>query len=170
MRKTLTILAVTASVFTLILAVLPVSNLAIFTGIPALLFAGGAFYLGKKAGEVKKLVQFSFLLTIMALGVTTYKAAFTVTQVENTEDLEAKELEFEDAAIEELEGLEIEIDDAEMGDLEIDETAIETLEIDEPQIESLEINEAELKNNEIKADEILESEIETSDLENLEIN
>ncbi|WMI64880.1 FUSC family protein [Aestuariibaculum sp. YM273] len=169
MRKTLTILAVVASVFAIIFSVLPISNLAIFPAIAALLFAGGAFYLGKKTGEIKKLVQFSFLLTIMALAVTTYKAAFTVTEVENTEALEAKEEEFEEAAIEELEGLEIDIDESELGGLEIDDSEIETLEIDDSQVESLEIDEEELENIEIQADEIIESEIDASELENIEI-
>ncbi|GAA4300783.1 FUSC family protein [Aestuariibaculum suncheonense] len=169
MKKTLTILAVIASIFAVIFSVLPISNLAIFPGIAALLFAGGAFYLSKKAGEVKKLVQFSFLLTIIALALTSYKAIFTTTEVENTDELQAKEEEFQDAAIEELEGLEIEIDDAELGDLEIDNTELEGVEIDDSQIESIEINDAELENIELKADEIIDSEIESSDLENLEI-
>lgn len=108
MRQLFTILAVIASILAIIFSVLPISNLAIFPGIAALIFGLIAFYLSKKAGKVKKIIQFSFLLTIIALGLTTYKAIFTETEVGNTEALVEKEAESKEEAIEELEDLDLE--------------------------------------------------------------
>ena len=119
MKKVFTILAVIASIFAIILSVLPVSNLAIIPAILALVFGLIAFYLSKKTGDVKKIIQFSFLLTIIALVLTTYKAIFTKTEVSNTEVLEATETKLEEEAIEELEDLDI--DEAELEGLEIEE-------------------------------------------------
>ncbi len=123
MKKLFTILALSASILAIILAVLPVSNLAVFPSIAALIFGLAAFYLSKKTGKVKKIIPFSFLLTIMALALTTYKAIFTETEVANTDDLNAKETQLEEQAIEELEGLEIEdlqIEDSDLEDITIE--------------------------------------------------
>lgn len=108
MKRLFTILAVVASVLAVILSVLPASNLAIFPSAAALIFGIIAFYLSKKAGKVKKIIQFSFLLTIMALGLTTYKAIFNETEVGNTETLVEKEETSKEEAIEELEDLDLE--------------------------------------------------------------
>ena len=124
MKKLFTILAIIASVFAILFSVLPISNLAIFPAIAALIFGIIAFYLSKKAGQVKKIIQFTFLLTIIALSITTYKAVFTKTIVENTDVLDAKETQFEEAAIEELEGIEIETTNIESLELETIELEI----------------------------------------------
>ncbi|MGB5419611.1 FUSC family protein [Algibacter sp.] len=121
MKKLFTILALIASIFAVIFSVLPISNLAIFPAIAALIFGLIAFYLSKKSGEVKKLIQFTFLLTIAALAVTTYKSFFTTTEVTNTEVIEATETKLEKESIDELEGLDIEIDDTEIEDISFDE-------------------------------------------------
>ncbi len=107
MRQLFTILAIIASFLAIIFAVLPISNLAIFPSIAALIFGLLAFYLSKKTGHVKKIIQFTFFLTIMALGITTYKAIFTKTEVGNTEELIKKEDESKEEAIEELEELDL---------------------------------------------------------------
>lgn len=114
MKRLFTILALIASIFAIIFSVLPISNLAIFPAIAALIFGVIAFYLSKKEGEVKKIIQFSFLLTIAALVLTTYKSIFTSTEVANTEVIEATETKLEEESIEELEELDIEIDDSEL--------------------------------------------------------
>ncbi|WP_396601491.1 FUSC family protein [Algibacter sp. R77976] len=114
MKKLFTILALIASIFAVIFSVLPISNLAIFPAIAALIFGLIAFYLSKKSGQIKKIIQFTFLLTIVALAVTTYKSIFTKTEVVNTELIEAKETELKEASIEELEELDIEIDEEEL--------------------------------------------------------
>lgn len=121
MKKLFTILALIASIFAIIFSVLPLSNLAIIPAIAALVFGIIAFYLSKKAGKVKKIIQFSFLLTIMALAITTYKSIFTTTEVANTEVIEATETKLEEESIEELEELDIEIDDSDLEGISFDE-------------------------------------------------
>lgn len=117
MKKLFTILALIASIFAVIFSVLPISNLAIFPAIAALIFGSLAYYLSKKAGHVKKIIPFTLLLTGAALVVTTYKSIFTKTEVVNTEVIEAKETKLEEASIEELEELDIELDETELEDI-----------------------------------------------------
>ncbi len=108
MKQVFTILGLIAAILATILSVLPLSNLAIFPGIAALVFGLIAFYLSKKAGHIKKIIQFTFLLTIIALSITIYKAVFTKIEVTNTEELIIKEEESKQEAIEELEDLDLE--------------------------------------------------------------
>jgi membrane protein implicated in regulation of membrane protease activity len=108
MKRLFTIFALIASILALILSVLPASNLALFPGIIALVFGLIAFYLSKKTGKVKKLIQFTFFVTIIALGLTTYKAIYSETEVGNTEALVEKEETSKEEAIEELEELDLE--------------------------------------------------------------
>ena len=108
MKQVFIILAVTASIFATIFSVLPLSNLAIFPAIAALIFGLIAFYLSKKTGKVKKIIQFTFLLTIVALSLSVYKAIFHTSKVANTDDLINKEAESKQEALEELEDLELE--------------------------------------------------------------
>lgn len=124
MKKTFTILALTASIFAIIFSVLPVSNLAVFPAITALLCGAAAFYLSKKSGNVKKIIPFTFLLTTMSLAITAYKAIFIKTEVASTEVLEATETKLEEEAIEELDNIEID-------EIEIDDSDIENISIDE---------------------------------------
>ncbi len=121
MKKIVTILAIITSILAIIIAVLPVSNLAIFPAIAALVFGLGAFYLSKKSGQVKKIIQFTFLLTIIALAVTTYKAIFNTTELGNTDTLIKKEAELKEEAIEELE----ELEELDLEELEIEDIVIE---------------------------------------------
>lgn len=111
MKRVFTILAVAASILAVIFAVLPISNLALIPGIAALIFGSIAFWLSKKTGEVKKIIQFSFFLTIIALTLSIYKAVFITTEVTETESLEAKESQLEESAIEELEDIDLEFED-----------------------------------------------------------
>ncbi|GAA3568357.1 FUSC family protein [Snuella lapsa] len=108
MKKATTILAIITSFLAIILSVLPVSNLAIFPAIAALVFGLIAFYFSKKSGHVKKIIQFTFLLTIIALSITIYKAIFTTIEVADTETLEAKENESEEEALKDLEDIDLE--------------------------------------------------------------
>ncbi len=108
MKKIFTILAIITSVLAITLSVLPISNLAVFPAAAALIFGLFAFYLSKKSGQVKKIIQFTFLLTIIALAITTYKAIFTEVEVSNTKELINKEAESKEEAIEDLEELDLE--------------------------------------------------------------
>lgn len=94
MKQVFTILGFVAALLTTILAVLPNSNIAIFSAIAAFIFSFIAFYLSKKAGNVKKIIQFSLLLTIIALSLTMYKA-LTKAEVVDTEELIINEETFE---------------------------------------------------------------------------
>jgi membrane protein implicated in regulation of membrane protease activity len=108
MKQLFTVLAVIASFLAIILSVLPASNLAILPAIAALVFGFIAFYLSKKTGQVKKIIQFTFFLTIISLSITIYKAVFNKTEIGNTQELINKEEASKEEAIEELEGLELE--------------------------------------------------------------
>ena len=121
MKKIFTILAITASVLAIIFSVLPISNLTIFPAAAAVIFGFVAFYLSKKTGEVKKVIQFSFLLTMAALAIVTYKSVFTETEIASTEIIDTKEAESDSETMDDLEGLEIKVNELEINekDLEI---------------------------------------------------
>ncbi|MEN3322343.1 FUSC family protein [Mariniflexile soesokkakense] len=123
MKKIFTILTITTSILATIISVLPISNLAVFPAALAFIFGVTAFYISKKTGEVKKIIQFSFLLTACALSIVTYKAFFIKTEVVNTKILNEKEAQFEEDAIEELENLDIE--SSEFEDIEIENTNLD---------------------------------------------
>lgn len=162
MKKIFTILAFIASLFAVIFSVLPISNLAVIPAILSLAFGIFAFYLSKKTGRVKKIIQFSFLLTIMALVLTTYKAIFTQTKVENTEALQETEIKLEEEAIEELEGLDIE-------EIDLEELDAETIEIEDNELEELDIDASEIENSTIEEVNFEDVEINAEDLEDIEI-
>lgn len=108
MRKLFIILGIIASVLALVLSVLPLSNLAYFPAVAALLFGLLAFYISNKNSQSAKTVQLVFLLTIIALSITIYKSIFLTVEIGNTEELQVREQQSEVEAIEELEDLDIE--------------------------------------------------------------
>ena len=118
MKKLFIILGILASVLALVLSILPLSNLAFFPAIAAFIFALAAFYFSNKENSSKKTVQLIFLLTIIALSISTYKSLFNTVEVGNTEELIEREKQSEENAIEELEGLDFEDIDIEEIDLE----------------------------------------------------
>ncbi|WP_242132863.1 FUSC family protein [Aestuariivivens marinum] len=113
MKKTFIVLALVSSILATIFAVLPISNLAIIPALAALIFGLVAFYLSKKTGDVKKIIQFIFLLTIVALSLTIFKAVFTTTEVADTKTLDTKETQLKEEAIEELENIDIDVEEFE---------------------------------------------------------
>ncbi|PNQ72808.1 FUSC family protein [Hanstruepera neustonica] len=112
MRTLLTTLALIAAILSVILSVLPLSNLAFIPAIAALIFGLVAFYLSNKKQLPKHTIKLAFLLTILALGLATYKSIFSTSEVGNTQELEQKEQQSEEEAIEELEDLDL--DDLEL--------------------------------------------------------
>ena len=108
MRKLFNILALLTAIVAVILSVLPLSNLAFIPSALALVFGLIAFYLSKQKGQSKKVIQLAFILTIIALCFTVYKAIYNKVEVTNTEELESREKASEEDAIEELENLELE--------------------------------------------------------------
>lgn len=132
MKKLFIILGILASVLAVILSVLPLSNLAFLPAIAAFIFALIAFYISNKENSSKKTIQLIFLLTIIALSISTYKSLFHTVEVGNTEELQEREKQSEENAIEELEGLDLE-------EIDIDEIDIDEIDIEEIDLEDVEI-------------------------------
>jgi tellurite resistance protein TehA-like permease len=107
MKKLFIILGLIASVLAIILSVLPLSNLAFFPAIAAFIIGLAAFYFSNKEKSSKKTIQLIFLLTIIALSISTYKSIFNTNEVGNTQELQEREKESEENAIEELEDLDL---------------------------------------------------------------
>ncbi|WP_417290146.1 FUSC family protein [Corallibacter sp.] len=108
MRKLFIILGIVSAVLAVLLALLPLSNLAFIPAAIAFICGLIAFVMSNKSGASKKTVVLIFLLTIIALSFASYKAVFTETKVGNTEELQEKEKASEEEAIEELEDLDLE--------------------------------------------------------------
>lgn len=108
MRRLFIILGFITSILAVALSVTPLSKIAYIPAIAALVFGFAAFYLSRQKQYPKKSIQLIFLLTIISLTITTYKAVFEVVEVGNVEGLELKEKESEEKAIEELENLDLE--------------------------------------------------------------
>lgn len=107
MKTLFVVLGFVASILSVILAVTPLFKLAFLPGIAALVFGFVALYLSKQKQLSKKSIQLVFLLTIIALSVSSYKAIFNKVEVGNTEELIQKEDASEQEAIETLEDIEI---------------------------------------------------------------
>ncbi|WP_299228977.1 FUSC family protein [uncultured Psychroserpens sp.] len=106
MRKLSIVLGFIAAILTVILSVTPLSKMAYIPGIAALILGVITIYLSKQ--NSKRSIQLMFLLTIIGLTVTTYKAIFDTVEVGNTEELQEKENESQEDAIQELNDLDIE--------------------------------------------------------------
>jgi len=107
MKKLIIVLGFISAVIAVFLAVTPLSQIAYIPSVFALGFGIIAIYLMKKKQGSKKSIQLMFLLTIIALTVTTYKSVFNTVEVGNTEKLEQKETESQEDAIKELDDLDI---------------------------------------------------------------
>ncbi|WP_336070558.1 FUSC family protein [Mesoflavibacter sp. CH_XMU1404-2] len=118
MKKVTLVLSLICAILAIILAILPLFKLAFIPTVLALVFGLISFIKSKKDNQSTHVVQVSFLLVIIALGLSTYKTVFTVQEVGNTEELEQREKENEEKALEELE--DIEIDDIEIEDLDLE--------------------------------------------------
>jgi membrane-bound ClpP family serine protease len=112
MKKLFLIFVFITDILALILAVTPLFNIAFIPAIAALVFGLLALFTSKDKQHFKKPIQLIFLMTIIALALTTYKAVFSTSEVGNTDKMEEKEEQLEEESIEELDGLEI--DDIDM--------------------------------------------------------
>lgn len=134
MRQLFIILGIITAVLAIILAVTPLSQIAYLPAIVALIFGLIAFYMSKKKNLPKKTIQLTFILTAIALILSTYKFIFSQAEVGNIEELELKEEASIEDSKEILEGLEID----EM-DMDIDTSELEIIDIDGlPDLEDLE--------------------------------
>lgn len=125
MRSLFIVLGIIAAVLALVLAVTPLSQIAYMPAIAALIFGFIAFYISKRKQSPKKTVQLIFLLTFIALVLTTYKAIFNTPEVGNLDELELKEETSKEDSKEILEELDLD-------DREIDATETDMLETDTP--------------------------------------
>jgi len=108
MKKLFIILGFISSVLALIIAVTPLYKIAYIPAIVALILGIVALYVSKEKQQSKKSIQLIFLMTIIALILTTYKSVFITAEIGDTKQLEQKEEQLEEESIEELEGLDIE--------------------------------------------------------------
>lgn len=116
MKKLFTVLGTISAALALVLAVLPISNLAFIPALAALLFGILAFVINRENQSNKKTIQLVFLLTIIALCLTIYKAIFTEVEVGDTKELEKKEQESIEEAKEQLEDQDLQIEPIEEED------------------------------------------------------
>ena len=116
MRRLFIILGFIASILAVVLSVTPLAKIAYIPAVVALIFGFIAFYVSRQKQYPKKSIQLIFLLTIISLTITTYKAVFTVVEVGNVKGLQLKEKESEEKAIEDLEGLDLEDVNIDMDD------------------------------------------------------
>ena len=107
MRTLFVVLGFIVSILSVILAVTPLFKIAFIPSIAALVFGLIALYVSRQKQLPKKSIQLVFLLTIIALSLTTYKSIFSTVEVGDTEELIQKENESEQEAIETLEDIEI---------------------------------------------------------------
>ena len=107
MKKVLIILGLITAILAALLSVLPVFKLAIFPGVIALICGVIALIKAQKEKTTTQIIQLIFIITILAFGLTTYKAVFTKTEVGNTEALEKREEQKVEEAQEELLDIEI---------------------------------------------------------------
>jgi D-alanyl-lipoteichoic acid acyltransferase DltB (MBOAT superfamily) len=90
MRKLFIIIGFITAILSVVLAVTPLSKISIVPTIIAFVFGLIVLYLSKKQNKSKKVVQYIFLLAIISLSLTIYKAIFSTTEVSNVEEIQKK--------------------------------------------------------------------------------
>lgn len=108
MKKLVIILGFISAVIAVLIAITPLSQMAFIPAIIALFLGIVAMYLSKQKQGSKKIIQLLFLLTIIALALTTYKSIFNTVEVGDTQELIDMEEESQEDAINELNDIEIE--------------------------------------------------------------
>ncbi|WP_296317745.1 FUSC family protein [Winogradskyella sp. UBA3174] len=109
-KKLFIILGFITAIIAVILAVTPLSNLAILPIGVAFVCGLIVFFISKKQNTKTKTIQYIFLLVIISLGLTIYKGVFNAKEVGNTEELEIREEENLEDSKEILEDIEIDED------------------------------------------------------------
>jgi len=107
MKKLLVILGFITALLAIVLSVTPLFKLAYFPALAAVVFGLIALSLYRQNLWTHKNLQLVFLLTLIALSLSTYKSVFVKAEVGNTEELIQKENESEQDAIETLEDIDI---------------------------------------------------------------
>lgn len=112
MRNFIKIIAFIAAILALILAVTPLSNIAIFPLLLAIVLSILLYILSKKQDKSNKPVQYILLLCVVAMGFMIYKSLFTqsVVKEEAKEEMNVKEQESQEESLKELEALDIDFE------------------------------------------------------------
>ena len=106
MRITFIILGFISAIIALVLSILPFGLIALIPAAIAFVLGILALSASKKEGKSKLPVNLIFLLTIIALVLTTYRSLFTENKIEADTEFIEKEKESQEKAIDELEGIE----------------------------------------------------------------
>lgn len=92
-KKLIIILGFVAAILAVILAVTPLSNLAVIPIIVAFVCGLLIVFISKKDNTKTKSIQYIFLLVIIALALTIYKSVYYTSEVGDTEQLEQRDEE-----------------------------------------------------------------------------
>jgi LytS/YehU family sensor histidine kinase len=109
-KKLFIILGFIAAILAVILAVTPLSNLAVAPIIVGFISGLIVFFISKKQKTKTKTIQYIFLLVIISLSLTIYKSVLHTTEVGDTEGLEQRDEENLEDSKEILEDIEIDED------------------------------------------------------------
>ena len=109
-KKIVIILGFISAILSVILAVTPLSKLAVIPIIVAFICGLVILFLSKKQNKKTKTIQYIFLLIIISLSLTIYKGIFATTDLGNTEQLEERDEENLEDSKEILEDIEIDED------------------------------------------------------------
>ena len=111
MRKLFIILGLIFAIIAVLISVLPLSNLAFIPAIIAIICGLIAYLKSKPINASLRTITLVFILGVFAIGISSYKAVFSKTEVGNTKQLEAKEKKSEKEAIKDLDELDIDLED-----------------------------------------------------------
>jgi len=96
MKKSFIILGFTSAIVAVILAATPLFKLSVAPIIIAFISGLIILFLSKKLKTKTKVIQYIFLLVIIALSLTIYKGVVNTSEIENTEQLEQIDKENKD--------------------------------------------------------------------------
>ncbi|APY09484.1 FUSC family protein [Winogradskyella sp. J14-2] len=109
-KKLFIILGFTAAVLAVVLAVTPLSNLAVIPIIVAFVCGLLIVFMSKKDKTKTKSIQYIFLMVIIALALTIYKSVYYTSEVGDIEQLEQRDEENLEDSKELLEDIDIDED------------------------------------------------------------
>lgn len=104
----MTIIAIISAILGLALSILPFGNIALIPIVIAFISGILLFRLVKNHQGNTLMIKLVFLVTIIALGMTIYRAIFDKNVVEDDIETINRDQQSEDEALEELEDIEIE--------------------------------------------------------------
>jgi len=105
MRLVFIILGFISAIIAVILSYLPFGLIALVPAVIAFILGLLAFKLSKKEGASTLAVKLIFLLTIIALALTTYRSITNENTIDSDTEFIEKQEELEEESLEELEGI-----------------------------------------------------------------